>query len=72
MFFIRDCRGKVIGRESGYRTHAAALAQCNRRGASVYLRIWRTYENEMQINPQNNLLYSIVHFTMEPINNENT
>lgn len=61
MFFIRDCKGRIVGRATGYKNHAAAIAQCNRRGASVYSQIWRAYEELESVKPENNLLYSIVH-----------
>ena len=58
-YYIFDCNGKMIGNKSGYKTHSLAKAQTNRKGASVYIQIWRAFSQARAINPDHKLIHSI-------------
>ena len=51
-YYIFDCNGKLIGNPFGYKTHSTASAQTNRKGATVYIHIWRAFRAAQQVNPE--------------------
>lgn len=58
-YYIFDCNGKLIGNPFGYKTHSAASAQTNRKGASIYSQIWRAFHAARQVNPDCKLVNMI-------------
>jgi len=58
-YYIFDCNGKMIGNPFGYKSHSAASAQTNRKGATIYIQIWNAFRAARAINPNNNLVNMI-------------
>jgi hypothetical protein len=58
-YYIFDCNGKMIGNPFGYKTHSAATAQTNRKGATIYSQIWHAFHKEKLVNPNAMLVNSI-------------
>ena len=58
-YYIFDCNDKMIGNPFGYKTHSLAKAQTNRKGASIYIQIWRAFSQARAVNPDHKLIHSI-------------